>query len=291
MAVTIWSGLVLGSVYALVAIGFMIAMIPTGVFNFAQGAIVIGGSFLTYQVLSVSKLAVVWAVLLATLAGAIAGVLCEVLAVRSLRWTRAAVESSSIVTTVGASTVLIGVLGVKWGYDPLEVPFDGPSNYLHFLGILAQPVAVIVFASAVFSALALEGFFRYTRLGQACLAIAEDREPAMLRGVNVSGLSIAAFAVAGAFGAAAGVITGPITYALPTLGVTLALGGFVAAALGGQGSFIGGLLGGLVVGVVATFATTYVGASYGDIAVLALLLVTLLVRPKGLGALAKERNV
>jgi branched-chain amino acid transport system permease protein len=291
MAITIWTGLVLGSVYALVAAGFAIAMVPTGVFNFAQGAIVIGGSFLTYQFLAVLKTPEVLAVVLTVLAGMTAGLLCELLAVRPLRWGRGTVESSAMVTTVGASTALIGLLGIKWGYIPLQVPFIGPGGYLHFLSVVAQPVQVTVVVLAVVSALALEGFFRYTPAGRACLAVAEDRDAAMLRGVNVSFLSLAAFAVAGAFGAAAGVIIGPITYAEPTLGTTLALYGFVAVALGGAGSFVGGLLGGLVVGVVASLAIRYLGASYGDIAVLVLLLATLAVRPKGLGGFTKARNV
>jgi branched-chain amino acid transport system permease protein len=291
MLVTIWTGLILGSVYALVASGFAIAMVPTGVFNFAQGAIVIGGSFLTYQFLTVTKMPAALAVVLAILVGLVAGLLCELLAVRPLRWGRGTVESSAMVTTVGASTALIGLLGIKWGDLPLQVPFIGPGGYLHFLGVTGQPVQLAVLAFAVVSAVALEVFFRYTRSGRACLAVAEDRDAAMLRGVNVSFLSLASFALAGAFGAAAGVLIGPITYAEPTLGTTLALYGFVAVALGGEGSFIGGLLGGLVVGVVASLAIRYLGASYGDIAVLVLMLVTLAVRPKGLGGFTKARSV
>jgi len=290
MAITIWTGLVLGSIYALVATGFTIAMVPTGVFNFAQGAIVVGGTFVTYQLLAVSGVPAGWALVLTALAGAAAGLLCEVLAVRPLRWARGNVDNA-LVTTVGASTVIAGLIGVKWGYLPLRVPFRGPSGYMHFLGTVASPVEIFTVAGAVVSALAFEGLFRYTRRGQACLAVAEDRDPAMLRGVNVSRLSLAAFTVAGAFGGLVGFLIGPTTYADVTLAPTLALYGFVAVALGGQGSFIGGLLGGLVVGIVSTLASTYIGANYADLAVLALLLGTLAVRPKGLGGVAAARSV
>jgi branched-chain amino acid transport system permease protein len=290
MAITIWTGLVLGSIYALVATGFTIAMVPTGVFNFAQGAIVVGGTFVTYQLLVVSGVPAGWALVLTALAGAAAGLLCEVLAVRPLRWARGNVDNA-LVTTVGASTVIAGLIGVKWGYLPLRVPFPGPSGYEHFLGTVASPIEIFTVAAAVVSALAFEGLFRYTRRGQACLAVAEDRDPAMLRGVNVSRLSLVAFTVAGAFGGLVGFLIGPTTYAEVTLAPTLALYGFVAVALGGQGSFIGGLLGGLVVGIVSTFASTYIGANYADLAVLALLLVTLAVRPKGLGGVAAARSV
>jgi branched-chain amino acid transport system permease protein len=290
MANTIWTGLVLGSIYALVATGFTIAMVPTGVFNFAQGAIVVGGTFVTYQLLAVSGVPDGWALILTALAGAVAGLLCEVLTVRPLRWARGSVDNA-LVTTVGASTVIAGLIGVKWGYLPLRVPFHGPSGYEHFLGAVASPLEIFTVAGAVVSALALEALFRYTRRGQACLAVAEDRDPAMLRGVNVSRLSLAAFTAAGAFGGLAGFLIGPTTYADVTLAPTLALAGFVAVALGGQGSFTGGLLGGLVVGIVSTLAATYVGANYADLAVLALLLTTLALRPKGLGGAATARSV
>jgi branched-chain amino acid transport system permease protein len=290
MAITIWTGLVLGSIYALVASGFTIAMVPTGVFNFAQGAIVVGGTFVTYQLLTASRVPAGWALVLTAVAGAVAGLLCELLAVRPLRWARGSVDNS-IVTTVGASTALIGLIGAKWGYLPLQVPFPGPSGYLHFLGTVASPVQIFIVAGAVVSALALEALFRYTRRGQACLAVAEDRDPAMLRGVNVSRLSLIAFTAAGAFGGLVGFLIGPVTYADATLGATIALDGFVAVALGGEGSFVGGLLGGLVVGVVSTLAIRYLGANYGDLAVLALLLATLALRPKGLGGAAHARTV
>jgi branched-chain amino acid transport system permease protein len=290
MGVTIWSGLYLGAIYALVATGFTISMVPTGVFNFAQGAIVVLGTFMVYQLMTVSGVPRVWAILLTALAGAITGILCEVLTVRSLRLLGGLVDNA-LVTTVGASTAIIGLIGVKWGYVPIQIPFVGPSNYVHFLGISAEPVQIAVVAAAIISAVTFECLFRYTRRGQACLAVAEDRDPATLRGINVSRMSLVAFTVAGAFGGLVGLLIGPITYGDPTLGATLALDGFVAVALGGEGSFVGGLLGGLVVGLVSTFAVRYLGASYGDLAVLALLLATLGLRPKGLGGIAQGRAV
>jgi branched-chain amino acid transport system permease protein len=290
MAITIWTGLVLGSIYALVATGFTIAMIPTGVFNFAQGAITVGGTFVSYQFLVSSKVPTGWALVLTALAGAVLGLLCEVLAVRPLRWARGNLDNA-LVTTVGASTAIVGFIGVRWGYLPLQVPFPGPTRNLTFLGTVADPVEIFTVAAAVVSALALEGLFRYTRRGQASLAVAEDRDPAMLRGINVSRLSLVAFTAAGAFGGLVGFLIGPITYANASYGATVALYGFVAVAFGGEGSFIGGLLGGWVVGIVATFATTYLGANYSDLAVLVLLLVTLALRPRGLGGAARARSV
>jgi branched-chain amino acid transport system permease protein len=292
VAIVIWSGLVLGAVYALVATGFTLTLLPTGVFNFAQGALVIGGSYMAYQWLTVSGVAEIPALLLNAFFGALGGLACELLAVRPLRiGGRRLTGTSELVTTVGMSTMLIGIIGIKWGYLALQVPFNGPTGLVHFLGVSAEPVEIITLALAIVLCLALHFWFRHTRLGQACLAVAEDREAAMLRGVNVNILSIGAFAAAGALGGVVGAFTGPITYAVPTLGTTLALGGFVAIALGGEGSFLGGLAGGLLVGLVSSFATRYIGANWSDISVLVLLLVTLAVRPRGLGGIAAARHV
>jgi branched-chain amino acid transport system permease protein len=291
MAVLIWSGLVLGAIYALIATGFTVAQLPTGVFNFAQGAITTGGCLLAYEWLAAEHTALWWAILANVVIGAALGALCELLAVRPLRWAGGAVGSNAIVTTVGASTALIGAFGLRWGYQPLLVPFRGPQSTIHLLGAPEQPVEVIVVCAAIVAAVGFEAWFRRSRRGQACLAVAENREAATLRGVNVSALSLSAFVVSGAFGGVIGLIVGPITYAYPSLAATLALGGFVAIALGGEGSFIGGLLGGFLVGLASTFATRYIGANYSNLSILVLLLLTLAIRPAGLSGLSRARNV
>jgi branched-chain amino acid transport system permease protein len=288
--VTIWSGLVLGSIYALVATGFNIAIVPTGVFNFAEGAIVVLGTFMIYELLTVLTVPTAWAILLTAVTGGLVGVACELLTVRSLRWRGGSIDNV-LVTTVGAATAIAGFLGVKWGYVTTFIPSVVSANYFHFLGINVRPVEVTTVGLGVVSAVALDLLFRFTRRGQACLAVREDRDAAMLRGVNVSALSLVAFMAAGVFGGLVGLLIGPITFGTPTYATTLALYGFVAVALGGEGSFLGGWIGGIVVGLVATFAVRYWGAPYGDIAVLALLLAALGLRPKGIRGGAAVRVV
>jgi branched-chain amino acid transport system permease protein len=183
------------------------------------------------------------------------------------------------------------VFGLKWGYQPLLVPFDGPNTSFTMLGVVVAPVQVIVVASAIVVSVGLHIWFRRTRYGQAGLAVAENRGAAALRGMNINLFSLGGFAAAGLLGALVGVITGPITYATPELGSTLALGGFVALAIGGEGSFLGGLFGGLLVGLVSAFATRYIGANYDNVSVLILLLITLAIRPRGLGGMAEVRHV
>ena len=291
MGATIWDGILLGAVYALVATGFTLTSVPTGIFNFAQGAIVVGGSFLAYQWFAVMRWPFVVGLLLSAVVGAIGGVLCELLAVRPLFWGRGTFPSATIVTLVGMSTAYTGLFGIKWGYQPLSVPFPGSAKALTVAGLAISSAQIVLVAVAVVAPTVCHFWFVKTRRGQACLAAAEDRRAATLRGINVDLMSLSAFAIAGVFGAVAGAVTGPTTYAIPTLGATLALGGFVALALGWQSSFLGGLVSAILVGLASSFATRYLGGNWGDIGVLALLIITLAVRPRGLGGAAEVRSV
>lgn len=293
MVTTIWSGLTLGAIYALVAAGFNLSLLPSGVFNFAQGALVVGGAFLTYYWFTTLGLPLVAVIALNAAAGAVAGVICEVVTVRPLRWGVPALGASraELITTVGMSVAIAGACGLKWGYQPLAVPFHGPSKVVTALGLYATPVQITLVIAAIVACVGLSIWFHRSLLGQACLAVAEDRGAAMHRGINVNVLSIGGFAAAGMLGGLSAMVIGPITYAYPTLGNTVALGGFVAVASGGEGSFIGGLFGGFLVGLVSQFGARYLGGTWADLMVLGVLLVTLLVRPKGLGGIVATRNV
>ena len=292
MGVTIWSGLVQGAIFAIVACGFTVSQLPSGVFNFAQGALIVCGTYLTYFWYTSLGLSAVPAIVLNVLSGLALGVLCELTTVRPLRWSRIAHGGpSELVTTVGMATALIGAVGLLWGTLPLQVPWHGPNQVVSFLGIRALPVEITVVAGAIVVAVGLHAWFRFTRLGQACMAVSEDRNAAMLRGINVSALSLGAFAAAGALATLAATAIGPITFAVPTIGNTLALSGFVAIAIGGEGRFIGALIGGLLVGLVSSFAVRYLGANYSNLSILFILLVTLTIKPRGLGGAAEARVV
>jgi branched-chain amino acid transport system permease protein len=290
--ITIWSGLVQGSILALIALGFILALLPSGVFNFAQGALVVSATYGTYVWLHDLGVPVIVALLANAVLGAVAGALSEVIAIRPLRWMRVPSNTSAeLVTTIGLSTAIVGLLGVIWGYSPLSVPWRGPTRILTIAGVRMLPIEVVLVAGAVGAALLLFGVFRFTLIGQACRAAAEDRETAMLRGVNVSLLSIGGFTAAGVLAGVSAFAIGPETYAVPTLANSLALGGFVALAMGGELSFIGALGGGLVVGLVESFAGRYLGANYVNMSVLAVLLTTLVIRPKGLAGRSGVRVV
>lgn len=292
MLLTVWSGVVLGAVYAAVGLGFTLSMLPSGVFNFAQGAIVVATTYLNTSILGAHGVGLVGVVGVDLVAGTALGVLCEVVCVRPLRrGSRPGRQQNELLTTIGFSTLIAGVIGLLWGYLPRAVPFPGPTAPIEVLGVVTRPVEVILVVGAVGSASVLQLWSRRTRWGQACRAVSEDRGAAALRGIDVDGLSLAGFAGAGAFGAVSAIAIGPIAFATPALAVTLSLGGFAAIALGGHGEFLGCLLGGLLVGLVSALATSYLGAAFADVAVFAVLVVSLLRRPHGLGAAAVPRHV
>jgi branched-chain amino acid transport system permease protein len=292
---TIWTGLVQGAIYALVASGFTLSLLPSGVFNFAQGALVVGGTYLTYLWLHNLGLPLILAVAANIVIGLAVGAVTELLTVRPLRrgpgGASAGPSHSELVTTVGLSTALVGIFGIIWGYNPLQVPWRGSSHVVVVAGIRMLPLEITLLAGAIIVAVGLYLVVRFTMLGHACLAVSQDREAAMLRGVNVSLLSIAAFACAGGLAGLSAIAIGPVTYALPTLANSLALGGFVALAIGGEGSFLGALAGGLLVGIVSALAVRYIDADYANLSVLVLLLLTLGLRPKGIGRRAEARVV
>jgi len=162
------------------------------------------------------------------------------------------------------------VYGIIWGYNPLQVPWRGPTRVLTFLGIRALPLEIILVSGAIVVAVGLFAVFRFTSIGQACLAISQDREAAMLRGINVEALSIAAFAGAGGLAAIAAVAIGPETFAIPNPGPN----SLAPRRLRGTGNRRRGQLQsahwseGSWQGIVSSLAVRYISADYANLSVL-----------------------
>jgi branched-chain amino acid transport system permease protein len=282
----IWSGLTVGAIYALVAVGYNIVFVSSGTFNFANAQLIMLGTFIAYWGLDVLKLNVgIVFVLAAVIVAAVAG-LEERIAIRPTRGVEA-----QLVTTVGAATLLNGVIAVIWGGNALQVPFFGSSTVKDVLGGRVFPVQLWLIGVAVVLTAALWVFSRKTLLGTALLAVSEDREAASLRGINVRALALGAFCVSGAVAGALGPFIGPQTDAVASLGTSLALLGFVALAMGGFGSLPGGLIGGFVIGLIEAFTNRYLGTQYSNLMVFAVLLLILLFRPGGLFGTVRERVV
>jgi branched-chain amino acid transport system permease protein len=286
-----WSGLATGSIYALVAVGFNIVMTATGVLNFAQGALVMLGGFLGYWAIVQLGLPIVLSLVISVALGAGAGAMTELVAVRPLKRGTAAEESFALVTTVGFATAIAGGVAILWGTLPVTVKLPGSGSPIAFLGGHVLPLELAVIALAFICGGLAQLFLAHSRMGLACLACSEDRNAALVAGINVRRLSVSAFCAAGALAGLAGFLTGPLTYSIYSLGDTLALSGFVALALGGFGNMFGCLLGGWISGLVVTYASTYVNGDFAEVGLFCLLLVVLLVRPHGLLGARTVRHV
>ena len=273
-------GVGLGSVYALVAFGYNLILGTMGILNLAQGQILGLGIMLSYTL----RVTLGWnpflTLAVVVLAGALVGVAEETATIRFLRGR--AREDGWLVTTLGAALVIQGALLLAWGgaqrnYPPL-IEGTGP----HLGDVPVRPQVIVAFAAALLLTLALAFVNRFTRAGAALAAIAEDREVAALRGIDVRRAAWTTFATGAAISAAAGWVIAPITFATTSLGFTLGLQGFVAMIIGGQGRAAAALVGGLLLGIGESLGTHFGPGGLADLYGFAVLVAVVAVRPAGI---------
>lgn len=281
-----FSGLTVGAVYALVALGFTMIYNASGVVNFAQGEFVMLGGMLTVF-LGYAGLPIAGAALLAIVITACIGLLLNKLAIEPAR--NASIVSL-IIITIGASIFLRGTAQVAFDKQIHRFPaFTGEAPFV--IGgatILPQSLWVLAGAAAVFVALYL--FVTLSVTGKAIRATANNRLAAMLVGIDVRFVLTLSFALSAAIGALAGVLVTPITNTAFDVGVPLALKGFAAAMLGGMGVPAGALVGGLLLGLVEAMTAGYISSAYKEAVAFVVILAVLFVMPQGLfGKAATER--
>lgn len=271
------SGLTVGSIYALTAIGFTIIYNCTQVVNFAQGEFVMLGAMLT-AVLAMHvalPLAVVLAVLISTAVGVLlAGCLTRPL--------RTGETVTLIIITVGASILFRGIAMLLWNKDAIPVaPFSGEKS-IHILGASMQMQSIWVICITAALVVLLWLFFKFTLIGRAMRACSSCKGGAKLVGININRMTILSFALGAAVGAIGGAVIAPIQYARYDMGIMLGLKGFCAAILGGLGNFTGGIIAGIGLGILEQMGAGYVSSEYKDAIAFVVLLVVLLSRPQGL---------
>lgn len=288
MVTALLTGLVLGSIYILVGIGLNIVFIASGALNFAQAAMVMLGTFLAFQFAVEGGMPLPAVIVVVAVIGALAGVLTEFVAIRLVAGKGLHGE---LVTTVGVSTIITGLVVVIWGTEVRPVKTFVSGDVITIFGGRMTVDALMIVIVAVAACALLWSWSRFTLSGIAALAASEDRVAATLRGINVKRLSILAMAAAGAIAGAAGPIVGTQTQAVSTLGAVLILKAFLALIVGGMGSFPGLLVGGMTIGPIEALTIRYLGSEYAILVLFALLLVVLLVKPEGLFGQKVERAV
>jgi branched-chain amino acid transport system permease protein len=272
------SGITVGAVYALVALGFTIIYNASDVVNFAQGEFVMLGGMITVFTYA-AGLPLPLAALIAIIVTAAIGVALYKLAIEPAR---GAPVVSLIIITIGASIFIRGVTQLVFDKQIHRFPaFSGDQPIL--IGgatILPQSLWVIAGAFAIFFCLWL--FFTRTLIGRAVLATANNRIAAQLVGINTNYVMTLSFAMSAAIGALAGVLVTPITLTSYDVGLALALKGFAAAMLGGMGNPKGALVGGLLLGILEAMTAGYISSQYKDAAAFVVIIAVLFAMPQGL---------
>lgn len=272
------SGLTLGSIYALVGLGFALIYNATDVINFAQGEFVMmGGMIGVILARAGAPLPVV------ILGGAVASALIGAVVYQGLVLrARRATVATVVILTLGLSVVLQGIALQIWGSTPLYLAPFTAGNPFHVLGGTVTYQAIWILGAAIASVVLLQVMYRRTQFGRAMVACAVDREGACLVGIDTRRMALVSFALSGAFGGLAGVLIGPIASVSYNEGIGFALKGFAAAALGGMGSPAGALVGGLAIGLTEASLSSYGWATWSDTGVFVVLIVVLVALPTGL---------
>lgn len=271
------SGLVVGSIYGLIGVGFTCIYNVTGIVNFAQGDFAMVGAMSAIAIQSAG--APMWlAIILAILITCVVAVIIERSAVQPVRGD----VMRGIIVTIGVGVVLQGVAAIIWGTDAQPLPAFTGEKLIHVFGATVMPQSLWVLGTAAVAMVALDLLFRRTYLGQMFRACAMNPFAARLVGMKVETMSLVGFVMSGALGAIAGIVVAPIALTQYDTGLQLGIKGFVACIVGGFGGPIGAALGGIVLGVLEAFSAGYVSSGYKNAIAFALLLGFLLFRPGGL---------
>lgn len=276
MTTATFAGLYTGAIYVIVALGYNLTLVSSGVLNFAFANTLVLGGFV-----ALSTLGWGWPLPLVLLGCIVVGAASSVVVERAAIRFMPAGAHAELITTLGAGTMITGITAVIWGSDPQRLVLY-KQHAVDLLGGRVLPNNLVLIGLAVLLAVGMHLLIRHTRLGLSSRAQAFDREAAMLRGIDVRWLSIGAFALAGAIAGLAGPFVLMTEQANPFLAISLALKGFVALALGGLGSDLGALLAGLCIGLIEAYVNYFVGPYYGEYAVFAVFALVLLVRPQGI---------
>lgn len=279
---TIWTGLAIGAVYALVALGYNITMAQSGIFNFTQGQIMVFGCFFAWFTMVDLDLPWWTAAIVGAAACGLIGLLVELFAIRPVVARHGVHSHAVLVTTVGAFVVILGALAATWGQTPKSLPFFAGTDTVTILGGKLAPVDIWLVAIAVLTTAAMHLVSGRTAWGLSGRAATDNPDAAKAKGVNVTALRTTAFMLAGALAGLLGPVVAPKIGVNVSVAVSLTIYGFVALALGGFGSYIGCLIGGIAVGLVQALAGRYFGAEYPPLILFALLVTILLVKPTGL---------
>lgn len=283
------NGLSLGSIFALVALGYTMVYGIIKLINFAHGDIYMVGAYIGYFVITGLHLGVVPAIIIAMAACALLGVVIEKIAYKPLRH---ASRITSLITAIGVSLFLEYTMQYFMGAGVRTMPDDVLlEGVLQIGGVSITYTQLMIFVIAVLLMLLLQFIVKKTKIGKAMRAVSTDPDAAQLMGINVNATISYTFAIGSALAGAAGVLVGLYYNSIsPLMGMTPGLKAFIAAVFGGIGIIPGAMMGGVSIGILETLVAGYGGSLYKDAVVYVILILILLIKPSGLlGKNEKEK--
>jgi branched-chain amino acid transport system permease protein len=283
------NGLVLGSLYVLVALGLTLIYGVLVQINFAHADIVTLGAFAAYFFTHALGGGYLPSIAVSLVVGAAFGFLINAAVFAPLR--ERGNELLPLIATIGVSVMLENVM-LAW-FGPIPYAFDSPysDQVIRFAGMFFTAQSVLIIAVSTAAIVLLYAFMKFTFLGKALRAVAQDRETAGLMGINPNRLIMLTFVIASALAGMGGAMLGPVLVLTPFAGASVILKAFAIVIIGGFGNVEGTIIAGLIVGLIESYTTQVLGPGLIDIVVFALLLLMLVVRPTGLIAERREENV
>ena len=285
------SGISLGSIYAIIALGYTMVYGIAKMLNFAHGDVIMVGAYVCFYAVARYQLPAVAGVALAMFVCTILGIVVERLAYKPLRQ---APSLAVLITAIGVSYFLQNSALLLWTSNPKIFPSVVGKGALKFFGgqLSISYVTIVTVVTCVVIMLALTWFTGRTRMGKAMRACSEDKGAAQLMGINVDATISMTFAIGSGLAAVAGaLLCSAYPTLMPTTGSMPGIKAFTAAVFGGIGSIPGALFGGLLLGVIEIFAKAYISTQLSDAVVFAVLIVVLLVKPAGLLGVQVQEKV
>jgi branched-chain amino acid transport system permease protein len=283
----ILSGIVVGSIYAIIAIGFNMIYNSTGAINFAQGEFVMLGGVTTVAFYQIFHLPLWVSCISAILLVTAIGIIFERLAIHPIK---DFAVLNVVIITMGASTFLKGATMISLGHNDMSFPPFTGNKPIFILGATIPSQGVWTLLIAMLLVIAFSIFYKYTIHGIAMKAAAFNKTAAGLMGINVRWMVLLSFALSAASGAVAGVSITPITLTSYNAGLMLGLKGFCAAIFGGLGNFWGAITGGLLLGLFESLGAGLISSGYKNAIAFLILLIILFLKPTGLIGTVETRE-
>jgi len=274
----IFNGIMLGSTYAIVALGLTLVFGILHIPNFAHGHLYMLGAYISFFLMTLYGFGFWTALVSSMLILGLIGMLIERVIYRPLQDKP---HINSFISAIGALIILETSVIVLWGPQGRRIPNPYP-DIVELLGITMSYQRLLVIVTAIVLIVLLQVFIKKTTPGTTIEAVAQNREGAMLVGINVNWVSSLTFAISTATAAAAASLVAPIFMISPTMGALLGMKAFVIVILGGLGSIPGAILGGYILGILEAIGGGYLSAAYKDVYAFGALILILSIRPTGL---------